>query len=217
VRILVFGATGGTGRAVVSRALREGHTVTAFVRQASKLEPASGLEIVEGDAMHAEDVKRAICGDPDAIVVTLGNPQGSLARLMGARRTTAADVCKTGTRNIIAALPPDSTVPVVVVSAFGVGQTRDRLPFAYRLFYALLLREQIADKERQEALLKETALDYVIVQPVALTDKPGAGTWTASPEGTIGRGEVSREDLAAYIMQILTEGIPSRRTIAFSG
>ena len=166
--------------------------------------------------MQAEDVARAVSGQ-DAIVVALGNPQGSLARLAGAQRTTARDVCEVGTRNIIEALPPGSVIPIVVVSAFGVGETRDKLPFVYKLFYRLLLREQIADKERQEALLRQTRLNYVLVQPAALTDAPSTGTWTASAEGKLGRTEVSRADLAAFIMEMLGNGIPPQRTIAFSG
>ncbi len=216
MRILVFGATGGTGRAVVARALAAGFAVTAFVRDPSKLPPAEGLAIVEGDAMRAEDVARAVPGH-DAVVVALGNPQGSLARLMGARRTTAPDVCEVGTRNIVAALPAGAKVPLVVVSAYGVGETRDRLPFLYRLFYRLVLAEQIADKERQEAVLKETDLPCVLVQPAALTDRPATGRWTASEEGALGRTEVSRADLADFIVQMLSDGIPAGKTIAFSG
>jgi uncharacterized protein YbjT (DUF2867 family) len=213
---LVFGATGGTGRAVIAQALAKGHAITAFVRDPSKLEPADGVRIVEGDAMRADDVARAL-PDHDAIVVALGNPQGSLARLTGARRRTPRDVCTVGTRNIVEALPPDANTPIVVVSAFGVGETRDKLPFAYKLFYRLFLAEQIADKERQEALLKKTRLNYVLIQPAALTDAPGTGDWTASEEGKLGGTEVPRADLAAYILRILEDGIPSRKTIAFSG
>jgi uncharacterized protein YbjT (DUF2867 family) len=216
VRIVVFGATGGTGRAVVARALDEGHVVTAFARDPSKLPTTAGLFVVEGDAMRADDVARAL-QEQDAVVMALGNPQGSLARLFGARRRTAPDICEVGTRHIVDALPADSDTPIVVVSAFGVGETRDRLPLAYKLFFRLFLREQIADKERQEAVLKRSRLNYVLVQPAALTDAPESGSWTASQEGILGRTEVSREDLAAFILKLLKDGIPRGRTIAFSG
>jgi len=93
MNIIVFGPTGGTGRAVIGNLLADGHQVTAFARDPSKLSPAPGLTIMKGDAMNPEDVARAIPGH-DAVVISLGNPQLSLAVSLGARRTTAADICR---------------------------------------------------------------------------------------------------------------------------
>ena len=57
--ILVFGATGGTGKAFVEQALEHGHAVTAYVRDPSKLEAHEKLTIIEGDLFDAEAVKGA--------------------------------------------------------------------------------------------------------------------------------------------------------------
>lgn len=168
MNIIVFGPTGGTGRAVIAKLLADGHTVTAFARDPSKLSPAPGLTIVKGDAINPADVKRALPGH-DAVVISLGNPQLPLAISLGARRTTPADICEMGTRNIVAALGPGSQVPVLAVTAFGVGDTRDKMPIAFKIFSQLLLREPMADKERQEAVLKASDLDYVLVQAVRTT------------------------------------------------
>ncbi|SEN91521.1 hypothetical protein SAMN04488003_1701 [Loktanella fryxellensis] len=46
----------------------------------------------------------------------------------------------------------------------------------FRIFYRLFLREQMADKEKQDAVLKASEANYTLIQPVALTDKPGTGT-----------------------------------------
>jgi len=103
MRIALFGATGGTGRAVIDRALQAGHQVKALARRADKLLPRDGLTVVQGDAMVAEDVARTMA-DSDAVVVALGNSQNAFALLFGARRTTPRDICEAGTRNILAAL-----------------------------------------------------------------------------------------------------------------
>ena len=73
------------------------------------------------------------------------------------------------------------------------------------------------DKERQEALLKATALDFVIVQPVALTDAPATGDWLASVQGQIRRQRVSRSDLAQFLVEELGQPRHHRETVAFSG
>jgi uncharacterized protein YbjT (DUF2867 family) len=216
MRIAVFGASGGTGRAVVERALAEGHEVTAFVRDAAKLAPQAQLRVVTGDVMRAADVAPALQAQ-DAVVIALGNPQSSLQRLFGAPRAAPADVCEVGTRHILQALPSERPPYLVVVSAFGVGATRPQLPRLFRLFYWLLLREQIADKERQEALLKAAPADCAIVQPLALTDGPATGSFTARTDGTYDRLEVSRADLAAFLLEECVTRRHHGATVTLSG
>lgn len=211
----MFGATGGTGRAVISKAMAQGHTVTAFARNTGRIAPATGLTIIKGDAMVAADVAPALAGQ-DAIVITLGNSQNAFALLLGSRRTTALDICEVGTRNILGALPKSSNIPIIVVGAFGTGSTSPNLPFMFKLFYRLVLREQMADKQKQYLVLKASNLRYTLVQPVALTDKPGLGTWKTSRNGTFGKSEVSRDDLAGFIVTCLKQDHDLDGTITFS-
>lgn len=214
MKVLVFGATGALGRAVVARALTAGHAVTAFVRDPARSDPAPGLDRVVGDATCGEDVARAVPGH-DVIIVSLGERPKPLDWLPGLRRTPPSTVCETGTRHILAALPAEARI--IVVSAYGVGDTRAVAPWYYRLYLRIFLSDLMADKERQEALLKASGLDYTIVQPVALTDSAAAGAWVASAEGAIGKQQVSRADLANFIITEATEGQHHRQTVAFSG
>jgi uncharacterized protein YbjT (DUF2867 family) len=213
--IIVFGPTGGTGRATVEKLLAEGHTVTAFARDPSKLAAAPGLTVVKGDAMSAEDVARAIPGH-DAVVISLGNPQLPIAVKFGARRTTPADICEVGTRNIVAALA-DSQARVLAVSAYGVGETREKMSWTYKLLFDLLMKELMEDKERQEAVLKASGLDYVLVQPVGLTDAPASGRWFASTTGETRNMRMSRKDVAAFIVEEIGKPRYSRQTVTLSG
>jgi putative NADH-flavin reductase len=216
MRVAVFGATGGTGRAVIKEALGSDHVVTAFARDASKVPTAEGLTVVQGDVMNTSDVVPVLVGQ-DAVVVSLGNSQNPFAMLLGARRTTPRDVCAVGTRNILGALPEGSQTPILVVGAFGTGDTREKLPLMFKMFYRLFLREQMADKEKQDAVLKSSEANYTLIQPVALTDKPGTGIWTASNDGTIGKSEVARTDLARYLLTLCAGEGASRKTVSFSG
>ena len=214
MKVLVFGSTGGTGRAVVARALAEGHAVTAFARDPARIDPAPGLTVAQGDALRAEDVARAVPGH-DAVAICLGERPGAFDWLPG--RGGSTGVCEIGTRHILAALPAEAPPRLVVVSAFGVGDTRDSAPWAIRLYLRLFMKALMADKERQEALLKASGRDVLIVQPVALTDAPATGDWLASPTGTIRRQQVSRGDLAQFIVAELAEGRHRRASLAFSG
>jgi uncharacterized protein YbjT (DUF2867 family) len=212
MNIIVFGATGGTGRAVVAKLLADGHRVTAFARDPSKIAAAPGLTVAKGDAMSPEDVARALPGH-DAVVVSLG----SRALMLGAKRTTPADVCEAGTRNIVAALGANSRMRVIAVTAFGVGDTRDKMSWTFRLISTLLLKEAMADKERQEAVLKATTLDYVLVQPVGLTDAPAAGDWVASTSGETRSMRIPRADVAAFIAGEIDAPRYHSQTVTLSG
>jgi uncharacterized protein YbjT (DUF2867 family) len=216
MNIIVFGATGGTGRAVTQVLLAQGHTVTAFARRPSALSDVPEQRIVAGDAMNAKQVASAVVGH-DAVIVSLGNSQDPFAKILGAKRTTPANICEVGTRNILAAMEPCGIRRLVLVSAFGVGDTRTRASLLNRLFFRLVLREHMADKELQEAAVKASAADWTLVQPVALVDKPAMGQWTASNGGSIGGSMISRTDLATFIVQELTSPQHLGMTVTLSG
>ena len=216
MKVLVFGATGGSGRAVVETLLSAGHEVTAFVRGAGRMQAAPGLAIVEGDALNADDVARAVPGH-DAVVISLGTRPGARDWFPGRRGAAPPRVCEIGTRNVIAALPDGARPRIVVVSAYGVGDTRDSAAWYIRLYLRLFMRDLMADKDRQEAALKDTALDFVLVQPVALTDGPARGYYMADPAGHIRKQQVSRRDLADFVLRELSHPRHHRATVALSG
>ncbi len=216
MKVMVFGSTGGTGRATLQALLGAGHEVTAFARDPARLPPLQSLRSIQGDVMDAAQVAAAIPGH-DIVVVSLGNSQNPFALLLGARRTTAVNVCEAGTRHIVAAMQASGISRLLVVTAFGVGDTRTKLPLAFKLFYKLVLSEHMADKEKQEELVKASGLDWTLVQPVGLTDGPATGIWLADLAGTIRRSQMSRADAAAFILSLVNGKGYSRSTVALSG
>jgi nucleoside-diphosphate-sugar epimerase len=48
-KVLVLGATGGTGRLIVGQALERGHQVSALVRSPEKASKLNGARLVVGD------------------------------------------------------------------------------------------------------------------------------------------------------------------------
>ena len=104
-----------------------------------------------------------------------------------------------------------------MVSAFGIGDTSERLPFAFKLFYRTVLREHMADKEKQEALVKTSGLDWTLIQPVGLTDGPATHNWLADTSGAIRRQQMSRADVAAFLVSLVGDKNYSQATVALSG
>lgn len=195
MNVVVFGATGGTGRAIVQAALEQGHRVTAFVRDAAKLGLAhERLSIATGDVMDAAAVGAAVRGH-DAVVCALGTPA-----------TTKTTVRSQGTRNILAAMQAAGVERLVCVSSMGIGDSKPMLPPLYRwLLVPLLLKQGFAEHELQEASIRGSDTAWTIVRPGALTN--GARTeamrhgFTADLTGV--RAKVSRADVAAFVVDEL--------------
>jgi uncharacterized protein YbjT (DUF2867 family) len=193
VRVLVVGATGGSGRAAVGALTARGHEVTAFARRAgAAFAGRDGVRGLDGDATAAGDVDRAVRGQ-GAVVVTLGiSEHPARVRLRGSRGTPL-DVRSRGTAAVVAAMHAHGVRRLVVQSSYGVGDTRDLLP----------PRPQIADHERQERIVRDSALDWTIVQPVYLTD--GDEPAAVSPSGDTGGMHVSRRALGGVLADLVAE------------
>jgi uncharacterized protein YbjT (DUF2867 family) len=215
VDVLVVGATGGSGRAAVAALVERGHEVTAFARRASTaFERRPGVRPLDGDATVAGDVDRAVRGQ-DAVVVTLGISEHPLrVRLLGSSGTPL-EVRSRGTAAVVAAMAEHGVRRLVVQSSYGVGETRDRLPLSSRLVFALLLRPQIADHERQERIVRGSGLDWTLVQPVYLTDgdEPAAVSGTGDTEGM----RVSRRALGRVLADLAEVPGEGLRSVAVSG
>ncbi len=198
-KVLVVGATGGTGRATIDALLQRGHRVTAFSRHAESLENTSDrLRLLNGDATNPDDIDRAVAGH-DAVIITLGITENPLrVRLFGAAHTPL-DVRSTGTRNVIAAMRKHGVSRLVVQSSYGVGETRNSLGWVDRLFFSLLLKPQIADTEVQELEVRDSGVDWVLAQPVHLTDDDTDDMPFASADGQVREWKISRKGVAQFL------------------
>ena len=220
MKVLVVGATGGSGRATVEALLAQGHRVTAFARHADRLHALSdrmkSVCVVNGDAMNQGDVERAVQGQ-DAVIVALGIAENPIrVRLFGSVGTPM-NVRSAGTRNVIAAMREHGVRKLVVQTSFGVGETRRQLAFAERLFFTLLLKPQIADTEIQEREVRASGLDWVIAQPVHLTDLPNTKEAYASLQGEVRGRQISRSRVGRFLADVLRHEHYVGRSVALSG
>jgi nucleoside-diphosphate-sugar epimerase len=217
MKVLVVGSTGGSGRAAVENLLSEGHEVTAFSRQALRTATRSErLHSVNGDAMNLTEVERAV-QNQDAVVVTLGISENPLrVRFLGPARTPI-DVRSAGTRNVISAMRKYNVRRLVVQTTYGVGETRNRLGLVDRLYFNLVLAPQIADTERQNRDVTESGLDWVIVQPVHLTDDAEYDMPFISTEGQTAKTKVSRNSVGRFLAHAVQAPTFVRKSVALSG
>ena len=196
MKILVLGATGGTGRLIVRDALAKGHSVVVLVRSKATAPDLTGADVIEGDARDESALLTALDGC-DSVVSSLGtgiNLFGGITLLSVATRALVAAMYRSGARRL------------VCISALGVGDSRGHGGFLFdRLFQPLLLRNAYKDKEQQEATIRTSSLDWVIVRPAALNDEPARGHVRAITDVTDVRGgKIARADVARFVVEQLT-------------
>jgi uncharacterized protein YbjT (DUF2867 family) len=218
MRVVIFGPTGGTGRRLVERAIAEGHEVTAFVRNPSRMTARHGrLRIVVGDAFDPEKVGEAVAGN-EAVICVLGSRQPSNP-LHPHRPGDPYGVASEGSTNIVAAMEEHGLKRLVCQSAWGVGESKQDPGLAGAFFMKVLvpplLRDEYADKEAQEETVRRSDLDWILVRPMILTNGPWTNVYHADVDLKPGRRPyISRADVADFLLRQLTDDTFLRETPA---
>lgn len=208
MKLVIFGATGTVGCQVVQQALDQGHTVTAFARNLAKLDiQHPRLSFAQGDVMDSEAVEQAIRGQ-DAVVCVLGSGK----KLTGKIRSE-------GTQQIIQAMEKVGVSRLICQSTLGAGDSWSNLDFYWKyVMFGFILRQVFADHERQEALVKNSNLDWTIVRPSAFTDGPHTGRYRHSFSSTDRNItlQISRADVADFILKQLLDRSSLHQTPSLS-
>jgi putative NADH-flavin reductase len=197
MELAVFGATGGTGLALLRTALAAGHTVTAAARNPDRiLVDDRRLRRVRADVLDPASLDGTLDG-ADAVLSALGTADG--------RRPTT--VYSAGTGNILAAMRRRGTRRFVGVSALPVTPRTEVGALERLLVYPLLDRffgESYADMGRMEELLRRSDVDWTVVRPPRLTDGPATGRYRLAVGHHLrGARTISRADLAAAMLQLV--------------
>lgn len=194
-RIAIFGSTGLTGGLVLAGALERGHDVVALVRDPGRLSTRHPrLTVLAGSPVAPEDVDRCVLG-ADAVIHCLGiGGRGS-----GERTTLVSD----SVRLVLAAMQRHGTGRIVCMSNVGAGGSGTWL--ANRLvipFFLRWLRPIIDDKDRMEAALRESALEWVSVRLPNIVEGPARPVRTSDDGRSIGLS-ITAGSAAGFLLDCL--------------
>ena len=202
MKITIIGGSKGTGAHVGAAALQAGDEVTVLSRSG---DVPGVVRSVVGSATNSAAVGKAIAG-ADAVVVTVGGAKG-----VENQRATV-------TRTVIAAMKEAGVRRLIVQSSLGAGDSASQLPAPLNLITPIVLAKPLADHNEQEAAVEKSGLDWTIVRPSGLSDKPASGevkALEADQDGKLG-GSISRADLAAYMLAAVTDQSTFRKAIGVS-
>ena len=195
MKLLIFGSTGSIGQHLIEQALTQGHSITAFARDPSKLNVKHpNLKFFQGDVMDLSSVEKAMKSQ-DVVLCSLGAGR-------------KGNVRSKGTRHIIRAMENSGVKRLICQSTLGAGDSRVTLNFFWKyIMFGLLLRKAYEDHEIQEKYVKESNLDWIIVRPAAFADGSLTGKYQqgffTSPKGITLK--ISRADVADFMLKQLSD------------
>lgn len=208
-RILVFGAEGATGRAVVRQAAARGLVVRASersFRDPGALPPQ--VEQMSADVLN-DDLRPVVAG-MDAVISCLGVPN-DVGTLLD-----PPPLYTRGTRRIMDAMEAEGVRRIVVISAVFVAAP-DRGPVLFRTAVVAALSKVLDQMREMEAMLRASPLEWTAVRPGWLMEGEATGdAWIGPdviPEDLI---RTRTGDLAALLLDCAVGGAWIRATPAIA-
>lgn len=197
MKLVVIGASHGIGLELLQQVLSSGHQVTAVVRSPQRLLIRNeNLKVIKGDILEKGAIEEAVKGE-DAVCLTIG--------IKPTRRPVS--VFSKGTKTVVKAMEKLSCQRLICVTGIGAGNSRGHGGFFYdKIINPLLLKTIYEDKDRQEAIVRDSGLDWVIVRPGFLTNGPRIGKYRVLTDlSGVKAGKISRADVADFILREAVE------------
>jgi putative NADH-flavin reductase len=204
MKLVVLGATGGTGIEIVRQAIERGHSVTALVRSPDRLkEFRDRIAFRKGDLLNSVDLEQSIQGH-DAVLSGFG-PRVPVSKA-DAHLLQQFAVALTGAML-------HAGVRRVVVESVAFLFKDSVLPPAY-LLGRLLFPRTVADASAMERIFAESELDWTMVRPPELTDKPYTGTYRVRCGHLPHFGfKISRADVADFMIKAVEDRSTIRKIV----
>jgi len=197
MKIIVFGASGGTGIEIVKQALAVGHEVTAFVRSPAKVGfQHPNLKLFQGDVLDGAAVAKAVAGQ-EAVISALGPTRPPVPGMM-----------ETAAQNILAAIKKAGIRRMVSTTGAGVRDPQDQPKLMDHLMkglLTLLAGEVLKDSAANVEVIRASGLDWTIVRYPRLLDGAQTGKYRVGYIGKDSGSQLSRADGADFVVKELTE------------
>lgn len=195
MRLLLLGATGGTGLRILAQALAAGHEVTTYVRNPHKIAPRhENIKVIQGLLDEESKLIAAIRGH-DAVLSALGHrslrdPTPLIANAM---------------RVVVRGMQEHGVKRLLYEGAYGTGSTGPDLGVIFgKIIKPLILKHSYDDHEAAERIIRQSSLDWTIVMPTRLTNGKLTGVYQAKASLRGSSMQISRADVADFMLNQIT-------------
>lgn len=195
MKLIIFGATGGTGQELVKQALADGHEVTVYVRHAAKLNLTHDqLKVIQGTMTELGKISQAMAGT-EAVLSALGPTNNTPARPL-----------TEGIQNIITAMKQQNALRLIAATGAGVADPNDKPQLIGRLFglaLRLFARHVLADSQGMVAAIRGSDRAWTLARAPRLNNKPATGQIKVGYAGQGPGTQLSRADFARFMLDQL--------------
>ncbi|KAJ3089842.1 hypothetical protein HK100_007640 [Physocladia obscura] len=204
-RLLVFGATGSAGKAVVTAAIASKIPTTLFIRrpEAVPQDQHSAVTIIKGDYSDIEAVKRAVVDtDPTAIIITTCLPKHAAVQDLNAITVPAIIDVLTETGRL-------EKVHIVYLAGATTPGKNEPLPFMVKLAKSFLVNfqgveAQIADNIKTSKFLyalgdSNPSFRYTFVRMGYVAEGPSIGELKIAAPNSLGALKVVFADVGVFL------------------
>jgi len=192
MKTIVFGGTGDVGQIIVNRLINQKEQVCVLTRQSK--ESTDNLIYMIGNVLDFRTIEKCI-NEGDNVIIALGFNDSNL------------DTMSRGTSNIISAMINNKSKRLICLSAQGAGDSWDYMPDSFKDMVTnnSILKASFYDHGLQEELIKKSELDWTIVRPTEIIDKPATKTYTIDCPSDSSIFQISKYDVAEFITTELFE------------
>jgi putative NADH-flavin reductase len=212
MKIIIFGATGFSGQAILEEAIKQCHEVTILVRDASKIQSRyNNINIVEGNVLDPE-VVASVLHHQEAVIQCLGvGGKGD-----GKPTTFISDA----TKIIVEEMEKQQIKRLIAMSNVGAGNSVSFQPWIFTKiilpYFMKWLKVLIDDKNRMEPLIMNSKLIWTIVRCPNIVDKAAKGTCHPTLDGKGLKLSITLGDMAEFIVEQLTDASYAKQAPSIS-
>jgi putative NADH-flavin reductase len=212
MKVIIFGATGFSGQAILAEAIKQDHEVTVLVRDSSKVKiNHNNLRIVEGNVLDSQKVAFVI-QNQEAVIQCLGvGGKGD-----GKPTTFISDA----TKIIVDEMQKQNIKRLIALSNVGAGNSIAFQPWFFTkiilTYFMKWLKVIIDDKNRMEPIIMNSNLNWTIVRCPNIVDKPTKGKYNATLDGKGLKLSITLDDLSKFIVGQLKETTFNKQALCVS-
>lgn len=195
MKLLIIGATQGIGFELLKLALERGHSVTALARDPSRISiQHERLRVLKGDILDLNSVTNAM-ENQEAVFTCIGTMPSIFP----------VKVFSEGIKNVLSAMHAKGVNRLIAVTGIGAGDSKGHGGFLYdSIFLPIVLKAVYDDKDREEALIRESNVNWTIVRPCMLTNGDLTGNYHVFTDLTgVTARSISRKDVADFLLKQL--------------
>ena len=212
MKVVIFGATGFSGKAILKEALLKQYEVTILVRNKSAISiDAKNLTVVEGNVLDKKTVAEVL-KNCDTVIQCLGvGGKGD-----GKPTTFISDA----TKIIVEEMEKQQIKRLIAMSNVGAGNSISFQPWFFTKiilpYFMKWLNVLIDDKNRMEPIIMNSELDWTIVRCPNIVDKTPKGNVHATLDGKGLKLAVTLSDMAEFMVQQIKDVSYSRQAPSIS-